>query len=294
MNRGDFSQQAADYHRIEKAIRFLEDNFKSRPSLDRIARSVHLSKYHFNRLFKRWAGISPVRFLQFLSLEYIKEKLARSQSLLEVALDAGLSGPGRLHDLFVTFDAMTPGKFKRGGCGATIRYGFCDSPFGGCLLAMTDRGICHLGFTARTDRSAALNELMLAWPGAVFVEDSAPIASTIRRIFGARVTGDARPFFVLVKGTNFQVNVWRALLSIPAGSLVSYGQIAAFIGRPKAVRAVARAIAVNPVGYLLPCHRVITASGRFHAYRWGSARKKALLGWEAARAQAAPAASCDT
>jgi len=282
MTEIDFSQQHQDYLRIEKAIRFLEDNFRSRPDLDQIAESVNLSRYHFARLFKRWAGITPVGFLQTLTLEYAKQKLAESKNLLDVSLDAGLSGPGRLHDLFVTLDAMTPGEFKRMGSGLRIRYGFAQSPFGECLLAATERGICFLGFVDKGNRPASLIQLKQTWPGSVFVEDPDHIRPTLSRIFDGRAGRDSEPFHLHVKGTNFQVNVWRALLAIPSGSLFSYQDIAKRAGRPSATRASANAIALNPVSFLIPCHRVITKSGRIHQYRWGTARKKAILAWEAA------------
>lgn len=282
MNLTDFSQQSEDYRRIEKAIRFIEDNFASRPTLDQIAASVHLSRYHFNRLFKRWAGISPVRFLQFLTLEYAKQKLVDAGSLLNTAFDAGLSGPGRLHDMFVTFEAMTPGEFKRMGAGLKIAYGFDFTPFGQCLLAVTARGICRLGFIDNDDRTGALDRLKQTWPEATLFQDQARIHPIIKRIFLQERPPEAGPFHLHLKGTNFQVNVWRALLSIPVGSIVSYQDIAALIGHPKAFRAVANALAVNPVGYLIPCHRVIAASGKINQYRWGAARKKVILAWEAA------------
>ncbi len=283
MAMNDFSQQADDYKRIEKAIHFIEDNFKSQPALDEIADSVHLSKYHFNRIFKRWAGIGPVQFLQFITLDYTKKKLAQSNSLLKTSLDAGLSGPSRLHDLFVTFDAMTPGDFKKQGHGLKIEYCFCNSPFGECLIATTARGICHFGFIQKKNRDDALNQLFGAWPGAMFCEYSRPIAPLVNQIFNPDQADNSRPFNVLIKGTNFQINVWKALIQIPSGNIVSYKDIAAYIGRPKAFRAVASAIAINPVAYLIPCHRVIARSGKIHRYRWGTSRKKALVGWEAAK-----------
>ena len=279
----DHSQQSEDFKRIEKAIRFIEVNFKSQPSLDQIATSVNFSKYHFDRLFKRWAGISPVQFLQFMTLNYTKQKLAESRSLLETSLDAGLSGPSRLHDLFVTFEAMTPGDFKRQGAGLKISYGFCNSPFGECLLAITERGICHLGFVERDERSETLNQLFQTWPGSEFTENQDRIGSIVKNIFRIDQMQNSRPFNLHLKGTNFQINVWRALLNIPEGWIVSYQDIASYIGHPKAFRAVANAIAINPVAYLIPCHRVIAKSGNINKYRWGSTRKKALIGWEAAR-----------
>ena len=245
---------------------------------------MHLSKYHFNRLFKRWAGISPIQFQQILTLEYAKEKLADARSLLDTAFDAGLSGPGRLHDLFVTFEAMTPGEFKKMGAGLEISYGFDYTPFGQCLVAVTERGICHLGFVDKDNRAEAFNHLQQNWPEATLFEEETRIRQIVSRIFRLKQPADSRPFHLHLKGTNFQVNVWRALLTIPVGSIVSYQDIAALIGHPKAFRAVANAIAINPVGYLIPCHRVISKSGKIHQYRWGSARKKAIVGWEASHA----------
>lgn len=284
MNNKDFSQQPEDYRRIAQAIRFIEANFKSQPALDEIADSASLSKYHFQRLFKRWAGISPIQFLQVLTLEYAKQKLAESRSLLDTSLDAGLSGPSRLHDLFVTFEAMTPGEYKRLGAGLSIEFGYHPTPFGECLLATTDRGICHLGFLDGDNRSMALHELQKNWPEATLIENQTNTRSIVKRIFVSEKATQSRPFHLLLKGTNFQVNVWRALLTIPRGSIVSYRDIAAHMGRPKAFRAVANAVAINPVGYLIPCHRVIANSGRIGPYHWGDLRKKVILGWEAAGA----------
>ncbi len=282
MNTYDYSQQSEDFQRIEKAIQFIEDNFKSQPTLDQIAQSVHLSKYHFDRLFKRWAGISPIQFMQFMTLDYTKDRLSKSKSLLETSLEAGLSGPSRLHDLFITFEAMTPGDFKRQGAGLKISYGFCNSPFGECLLATTQRGICYLGFADSGERSETIGQLFATWPGAEFIEIPAAVCPIVNVIFRIDHQKISQPFNLQIKGTNFQINVWKALLNIPKGYIVSYQDIASHIGHPKAFRAVANAIAINPVAYLIPCHRVIAKSGKIHQYRWGSARKKALLGWEAA------------
>jgi len=277
------SKQTQDYKKVEKAIQFIEDNFKSQPTLDEIAQSVYLSKFHFNRLFKRWAGISPIQFLQFMTLDYTKKKLTESKNILDTSLEAGLSGPSRLHDLFVTFDAMTPGDFKKQGAGLKIVYNFCESPFGECLVANTDRGICHFSFVQKDSGSEALNNLFEEWPGATFIENIKSIDPIINHIFYPDQTREPRPFNLFIKGTNFQINVWKALLSIPKASLASYQDIATYMGRPKAFRAVASAIAVNPVAYLIPCHRVIAKSGKIHQYRWGSSRKKAIIGWEAAK-----------
>ncbi len=283
MHRHNYAQQADDYRRIEKAIRFIENHFKSQPSLDQIAASANLSRYHFDRLFKRWAGISPIQFLQFLTLDYTKHQLAESRSLLDTSLAAGLSGPSRLHDLFVTFEAMTPGEFKKQGRGLQIDYGFGESPFGECLLATTARGICSFGFIAADGKAAAVEHLFQTWPQSRFRENTDATGALVRRIFMSDRTDSRRPFNLLLKGTNFQVNVWKALLSIPEGRVVSYQDIAGLIGRPESFRAVANAVAINPVAYLIPCHRVIAKTGKIHQYRWGSPRKKAILGWEAAR-----------
>jgi AraC family transcriptional regulator of adaptative response/methylated-DNA-[protein]-cysteine methyltransferase len=213
---------------------------------------VHLSKYHFDRLFKRWAGVSPMQFLQFITLEYSKQRLIESKSLLETSLDAGLSGPSRLHDLFVTFDAMTPGDFKKQGAGLKISYGFCESPFGECLLATTKRGICYFGFVEKGGRSEILNQLYQTWSGSGFEENPTDICSIVKDIFRSDQQKSAHPFNVQIKGTNFQINVWKALLNIPKGCVVSYQDVASYIGHPKAFRAVASTIAINPVAFLIP------------------------------------------
>jgi len=278
----DYSRQSEDFDRIEKAIQFIEENFKSQPALDKIAESVSLSKFHFDRLFKRWAGISPIQFMQFMTLDYTKQMLSKSKSILEASLDAGLSGPSRLHDLFVTFEAVTPGDFKKQGLGLSISYGWCKSPFGECLLATTNRGICYLGFAKESDGSEIIQQLFQAWSGAEFTENPTGAGLIAKKIFSMDQHKRPRPFNLQIKGTNFQINVWKALLNIPKGCIVSYQDIASHIGHPKSFRAVANAIAINPVAYLIPCHRVIARSGKIHQYRWGSARKKALIGWEAA------------
>ena len=282
MGSYDFSHQSDNYRRIEKAIRFIEDNFRSRPNLDQIAASVHLSRHHFDRLFKRWAGVSPIQFMQYLTLDYTKQKLAESRNLLDTSLDAGLSGPGRLHDLFVTFEAISPGEYKNQGAGLDIAYGFSSTPFGDCLLALTGRGICHLGFVGSDEPPAALDRLIQKLPQARFKESRDQINSIVQKIFSPHLGERVGPFNLHLKGTNFQVNVWKALVQIPTGWVVSYQDIAVYLGHPRAFRAVASAVALNPVGYLIPCHRVIAKSGNIHRYRWGAARKKAIIGWEAA------------
>jgi AraC family transcriptional regulator, regulatory protein of adaptative response / methylated-DNA-[protein]-cysteine methyltransferase len=286
----DLLKQSDCYRRIARAIEYIDDNFRSQPDLDKIAGSVHLSRFHFDRLFKDWVGISPVQFLHFLTLDYAKEQLQEAQSVLDAAIDAGLSGPGRLHDLFVAFEAASPGEFKRLGAGLSIDYGFHPSPFGTCLLALTRRGICHLAFLDDTDeaRDRALQDLFAAWPQAGCREDRRTTAPVLEQIFTSRSGGGNRPLHLLLKGTNFQINVWKALLAIPAGHLVSYRHLAAGLGRPRAFRAVASAVAANPLAYLIPCHRVILGTGRIRQYRWGSTRKKAMIAWEAAVRQTTP------
>ncbi len=270
-----------DYQRIEHAIEFLAQDFRSQPRLEDVAASVHLSKYHFLRLFKRWAGVTPTQFLQFLTVEYAKERLAASQSVFETTLDAGLSSPSRLHDLFVTFEAMTPGEHKRRGAGLEIAYGFHPTPFGECLLAATRRGICALRFVTPETSEQSLSQLRKEWPRATLVRRPADGEPLVRRLFH-RAHGEATPpFHLLLKGTNFQIQVWQALLAIPFGALVSYQAVAEHIAAPTAARAVGGAIAQNPIAYLIPCHRVITKVGTAHRYRWGTARKQAMIGWEA-------------
>ena len=268
-----------DYERVAAAIAFLSDHFREQPDLAAVADHVHLSKHHFHRLFKRWAGITPAQFQQYLTVEYAKQRLAADASVLETALEAGLSGPGRLHDLFVTFEALSPGEYKRLGAALTIRYGIQETPFGETLLAVTPRGICALRFVAAGEGPQALAALRAEWPGATLVEDPAATAPLLEAIFSRR--GAGRPFHLLLRGTNFQVQVWRALLRIPAGALVSYQSVADYLGRPGAARAVAGAIARNPVGFLIPCHRVISSAGAVHGYRWDPLRKQAIIAWEA-------------
>jgi AraC family transcriptional regulator of adaptative response/methylated-DNA-[protein]-cysteine methyltransferase len=283
MDENRLSQSSQDYQRVEQAIRFLEENFQQQPSLEEIAASVHLSKYHFQRLFKRWAGVSPTQFMHFLTIEYAKLRLQESQTILDAALDAGLSGPSRLHDLFVTFEAITPGEYKRHGADLEIAYGYHDTPFGRCLIASTSRGICGLYFLSPASSSTVLQRLTSQWPKAKLIHDQDRTRPLVERVFAAPSLDETRPLHLLVKGTNFQIKVWQALLSIPPGFLASYQEIAAHLGRPKASRAVGGAVSQNPIAYLIPCHRVITKVGRIHGYRWGVTRKQAMLGWEASR-----------
>lgn len=278
--------QNDDYQRIEQAIRFLDARFREQPSLSEIAAHVGLSEHHFERLFTRWAGITPKRFVQYLTAEYARTRLQDSKPLLEVAYDSGLSGNGRLHDLFINVYAMSPGTLRNPGQDLTIAFGVHETPFGDCLLGVTEKGICSLHFMA-DESETPLQILEREWPGAVFQHAWEVTASYAGRIF--EPLGDSevpkQPLGLLVKGTNFQIRVWEALLRIPTGHLVTYEDIASEIGAPKAVRAVGSAIARNPIGWLIPCHRVIRKSGAFNQYRWGLERKKAMLAWEAAASE---------
>ncbi|MEJ2689880.1 MAG: methylated-DNA--[protein]-cysteine S-methyltransferase [Deltaproteobacteria bacterium] len=276
----ELNKKSEDYVRIEQAINYLEKHFDKQPDLAAIAKAVNLSKYHFQRLFKRWAGVTPQQFLHFLTLEYTKKLLRESHSVFDASLAAGLSSGSRIHDLFISFDAITPGEYKKFGKGLEILYGYHPTPFGLCLLAITHRGICALRFISPHEQKLALKQLQGEWPEAVFVEKPSATLPIIEKIFSQSARN--YPFHLTLKGTNFQVQVWRALLAIPAGAIASYQEIAGFLGRPEATRAVASAIAKNPISYLIPCHRVIRKSGEIHNYRWGRSRKKAMLAWEAA------------
>lgn len=267
-----------DYQRIERAILFIENNFQSQPTLREIAGAVSLSEHHFQRLFKRWAGISPKRFLQFVTAVHAKKLLQSRQGLMEVAYKSGLSSVSRLHDLFVNMEAMTPGELRKQGEALTIRYGLHPSPFGECFIAVTDKGISSLEFVGEPDIDAAVADLKNQWKNAQIILDQKATRHYIDKIFGDR-SQRSRPS-LYVKGTNFQIKVWEALLKIPQGAVVSYEDIAASIGKPKAVRAVANAVAHNPVAFLIPCHRVIRKTGALGGYHWGSEKKIAILLWE--------------
>ena len=265
------------YQLIEQAIQYIETNVHRQPELDEIASAIGLSEYHFQRLFTRWAGISPKRFMQFLTKEHAKDLLARSENLLETTHQVGLSSLGRLHDLFVNTEAVTPGEYKSNGAGLTIHYGLHLTPFGKCLIAATERGVCHLSFV-ETSEGNAIDTLVADWNQAEMIEEYRTTAPLIDRIFSTP-TPDT-PLNLHLRGTNFQIKVWEALLNIPTGSLTTYEQIAAQIGNPNALRAVGTAVGHNPIAVLIPCHRVIRKSGEFGNYRYGPARKKALLAKE--------------
>jgi AraC family transcriptional regulator, regulatory protein of adaptative response / methylated-DNA-[protein]-cysteine methyltransferase len=273
MNQTDFSTLSEDYRLIAKAIEYIEANADRQPTLEEIASSVNLSEYHFQRLFTRWAGISPKRFTQYLTKEHAKH-LLEDQSILDAAYAAGLSSPSRLHDLFVQAEAVTPGEYKSRGAGLQIAYGFHPTPFGECLLAVTPRGICFLAFVDDGDREAALTQLKHDWGQAELRLEPGQTEPYIAQIFSP---APRPPLPLHLRGTNFQMKVWEALLSIPSGTATSYEDLAARLGQPRAARAVGSAVARNPVAYLIPCHRVLRKTGEFGGYRYRPERKKAIL-----------------
>lgn len=282
----DLKQLSEDYLRIEQAILYLENHYKEQPGLEEIAANIGLSEYHFQRLFTRWAGVSPKRFLQFLTKEGAKTLLNQSENLLDTTHQVGLSSLGRLHDLFITTEAVTPGEYKTRGSGVTIRYGIHPTPFGKCLVATTERGICHLSFVQtseavpRTSEGAAIDSLVADWKQARMIEDFKSTVPLIEPIFDLRYSNRGKPLNIHLRGTNFQLKVWEALLQIPAGEVTTYGGLASRIGKPGAMRAVGTAVGHNPIAVLIPCHRVIRKVGEFGNYRYGALRKKALLARE--------------
>lgn len=282
----DFKQSSEDYLRIEQAILYLENHFKDQPSLEQVAANVGLSEYHFQRLFTRWAGVSPKRFLQFVTKENAKELLDKSENLLDTTHQIGLSSLGRLHDLFIATEAVTPGEYKSKGEGVTIRYGIHLTPFGKCLIGLTERGICHLGFVQGSE-GEAIDNLVNDWKEAKMIEDYRATAALVGPIFDLQFSPRIKPLTLHLRGTNFQLKVWEALLQIPAGAVTTYEGIAARIGKPRATRAVGTAVGHNPIAVLIPCHRVVRKAGEFGKYRYGELRKKALLAYESALSGAA-------
>lgn len=275
-----------DYERIEKVIRYLESHYLEQPDLGTLAKAAQLSEFHFHRLFSRWAGITPKAFLKFLTAKHAKALLRRSQGVLEASLDSGLSGPGRLHDLLVSVDGMTPGEFKNYGQGMEIRYGFHPTPFGTCIIATTARGVCHLSFLgpdSPTHRASMLNELRSAWPNADIRHHSRSTRQIVSKIFNRRRRSQMEKLSLFLIGTPFRMKVWEALLKIPPGHVVSYQDVARSIENPHASRAIGTALSKNPVALLIPCHRVIRRTGIVGDYRWGHLRKKAILAWESGR-----------
>lgn len=275
---------SSDYARIERAIAFLRAEHPAQPSLQQLAEHLGLSEPYTQRLFSRWAGISPKRFMQFLSIEAAKRRMRETGDLLGLSLNVGLSSPGRLHDLFVNMEAMTPGEFKRAAAGLVLRFGVAETPFGLAQVAYTTRGICRLAFLGRAGHAQGAAQLDALWPGARLQRDDVGSAALLARVFARDPRALDRGLSLWVSGTNFQIQVWRALLQVPSAGLLSYGQLAQLLGRPKAARAVGSAVARNPIAYLIPCHRVLRESGEFGLYHWGTERKMALCAWEAAGA----------
>ena len=275
-------QERTNFERIAEAIGYIQTSFKTQPGLDEIAEKIHLSPFHFQRLFTEWAGVSPKKFLQYITVAHAKKMLKDQQAtLFETAFETGLSGTGRLHDLFVNIEGMTPGEYKNGGENLTINYSFAESPFGNILVASTAKGICYIAFTE--DEKEALQQLRAIFPAASYRQMVDMAQQNVLYIF----THDWKKLNQIklhLKGTEFQLKVWETLLKIPMGQLTTYGNIAKKIENPHASRAVGSAIGDNPVAFLIPCHRVIQSTGVFGQYHWGSIRKTAMIGWEAAHA----------
>ncbi len=268
-----------NYQRVAEAIEFMNENFKSQPSLDEVAKCVHLSPMHFQRIFTEWAGVSPKKFIQFLTVDYLREKIYTADNLHHAADIAGLSTSSRVHDLFVGIEAVTPHEYKTGGAGLEIFYGFHPTPFGECLIAVTERGICALTFISDDTQDKELAQLKNNWLSAIIKHNQERTAPFIKQIFEQ---GKGNKIKILIQGTNFQLKVWEALLKIPQGAVSTYAEIAKVIENPKAMRAVGTAIGSNPVAYLIPCHRVIRKEGETGMYHWGSTRKKMMIGREMA------------
>ncbi len=288
------TEEPINYHRIEQAIQYLENNVQRQPDLDEVAEKVHLSPFHFQRIFTAWAGISPKRFLQYLTVDFLKSKLQDSKNLVEVAEAAGLSSQSRVYDLFTTLEAVTPLEYKHSGAGIRIEYGFHETPFGECLLGVTERGICWLSFLGTDeDPKYELGKMKEHWHHSVFYQNQELSYSFIQKIFHGHPSaqhgssgegGSEDKLHLFVKGTNFQIKVWEALLRIPMGDVTTYQQIARTIQSPKALQAVGSAVGSNHVAYLIPCHRVIRKDGVPGEYRWSALRKKSIIGWEMAKA----------
>jgi AraC family transcriptional regulator of adaptative response/methylated-DNA-[protein]-cysteine methyltransferase len=274
-------QETINFNRIAEAIEYLTRNFKEQPGLDEVASKVHLSSFHFQRLFAEWAGVSPKKFLQFLTVDYAKSILKnREATLLDAAFETGLSGTGRLHDLFIKIEGMTPGEYKNGGADLLINYSFAESPFGNILVASTSKGICHLSFA--DEEALALDTLKQQFPNATYRQVVDLVQQNALYIF-THDWNRLEEVKLHLKGTTFQLKVWEALLKIPVGGLSTYRSVAEKINNPGALRAVGSAIGQNPIAFIIPCHRVIQSAGTFGNYHWGPIRKTAMIGWEAAK-----------
>lgn len=268
-----------NYSRVAEAIEYLTENFKNQPDLDEVARQVHLSPAHFQRIFTEWAGVSPKKFMQYLSLDHLRSRIFDTSNLHQAADLVGFSTQSRVYDLFVSIEGVTPNEYKTYGQGLDIQYGFHATPFGECFMALTEKGLCALSFVDETNKEATFQAFSTRWQGAKLVQNAQNTEGVLQQIFDPRATNKIH---VWLQGTNFQLKVWEALLKIPQGSVSTYQKIADSIQNPKAVRAVGTAIGNNPIAYLIPCHRVIKATGAIGEYHWGSTRKQAILGWEMA------------
>jgi AraC family transcriptional regulator, regulatory protein of adaptative response / methylated-DNA-[protein]-cysteine methyltransferase len=282
----DLSTAAIDYAIVRRAIAHIRGNWRKQPEADEIAEAAGVSPTELYHLFRRWAGLSPKAFLQALTLDHARRLLRDSASVLDAAYEVGLSGPGRLHDLFVTHEAMSPGEWKVGGEGLTLKFGFHPSPFGTALVMATERGLAGLAFADPGEEQAAFVDMSGRWPSATYVEDRAATAPLAQRIFDPNLWRPDRPLRVIMIGTDFEVRVWEALLKIPFGRLTTYSDLAARVASPKAARAVGAAVGKNPVCFVVPCHRVVGKAGDLTGYHWGLTRKRAILGWEAGKVAA--------
>jgi AraC family transcriptional regulator of adaptative response/methylated-DNA-[protein]-cysteine methyltransferase len=274
----------ADYDRVRKALAFITERWRDQPSLDEIAERVGVSPSHLHHIFRRWAGITPKAFLQAITLDHARGLLRDSASVLDTAYEVGLSGPSRLHDLFVTHEAMSPGDWKTGGSGLDMQVGYHPSPFGEAIVVATSRGLAGIGFVDDGDRAAALADMRGRWPLARFIENQEGTAALARRAFEPEAWRPDAPLRVVLIGSDFEVRVWQTLLRIPLGRATTYSDIASHIGKPTAARAVGAAVGKNPISFVVPCHRVLGRSGALTGYHWGLTRKQAILGWEAGHA----------
>ena len=278
---GQQSAALRDYDSVRRAIAFISEHWRQQPTVEAVADAAGCTPDELHHLFRRWAGLTPKGFMQALTLDHAKGLLRGSASVLDAALDSGLSGPGRLHDLFVTHEAMSPGEWKVGGAGMTLRYGSHACPFGTALVIATNRGLAGLAFADPGDEAAALADMRSRWPNAVYVEDFDGTAALAQRIFDTRLWRPDQPLRVVLIGTDFEVRVWETLLKIPMGRAVCYSDIAQKIQSPKASRAVGAAVGKNPISFVVPCHRALGKSGTLTGYHWGITRKQAMIGWEA-------------
>jgi AraC family transcriptional regulator of adaptative response/methylated-DNA-[protein]-cysteine methyltransferase len=276
-------ESATDYETVKSAIAYVTENYREQPEVEAIAHAVGTDTRTLTELFRRWCGLSPKAFLQSVTLDRARHILRESSNILDASYELGLSGPGRLHDLFVVHESMSPGEWKTGGAGLTVHYGFHPCPFGLALVMTTDRGLCGLAFADAGGERAALEDMRQRWPNARYLEDSASTAIHAQRIFDSGLWKPNTPLRIVLIGTDFEIRVWETLLSIPMGRATTYSDIAKKLGKPKAARAVGSAVGKNPMSFVVPCHRVLGKSGNITGYHWGLTRKRAMLGWEAAR-----------